>query len=90
MSDLRQQLIDAGLLRPRRYEDGLRPVQLPPGTPVFRIHGSPASAATGLQNRDTRGSTEASCQAPPTRQRLNVHQIILLMATLGVGLPWRS
>lgn len=37
MNDLRQQLIDAGLLRPRRYEDGLRPVQLPPGTVVFRV-----------------------------------------------------
>lgn len=90
MSDLRQQLIDAGLLRPRPYADGLRPVQLPPGTPVFKIHGSSASAAPGLQNRDTRGSTEASRQAPRARPRLNAQQAILLMATLGMGLPWRS
>lgn len=34
---LRQQLIDAGLLRPSRYEDGLRPVQLAPGTVVLRM-----------------------------------------------------
>ena len=34
---LRQQLIDAGLLRPRRYEDGLWVFQLPPGTVVFRM-----------------------------------------------------
>jgi hypothetical protein len=30
-------LIDAGLLRPRRYEDGLWVFQLPPGTVVFRM-----------------------------------------------------
>lgn len=37
MNSLRQQLIDAGLLRPARYEDGLRPIQLPPGTVVLRM-----------------------------------------------------
>jgi len=35
--ELRQRLIDAGLLRPRRYEDGLWVFQLPPGTVVFRM-----------------------------------------------------
>lgn len=35
-SSLREQLIDEGLLRPRRYEDGLWPIQLAPATVVFR------------------------------------------------------
>lgn len=36
-SAFRQQLIEQGVLRPARYEDGLRPIQLPPGTVVFRM-----------------------------------------------------
>ena len=36
MSELRQLLIDAGQLRPARH-DGLRPIQLPPGTVVLRM-----------------------------------------------------
>lgn len=51
MSDLRDQLIDAGLLRPRRYEDGLRPIQLPPGTVVLRL------------DERTRARAEAACRS---------------------------
>lgn len=36
-SPWRERLIEAGMLRPRRYRHGLLPIQLPPGTVVFRL-----------------------------------------------------